>query len=122
MSPSGVVCAVSLSIEQTGLRGVIVWRARIAVRLWRQELSAVDFTDVRLASTILLEKSMFRTTIALAALLLAAQLSACGQPPAESAVDANEERTPNCINWHQRMMERPAVKATFAMARNPLPR
>ena len=40
---------------------------------------------------------MFRTTIALAALLLAAQLSACGQPPAESAVDANEERNKEIV-------------------------
>lgn len=40
---------------------------------------------------------MFRTTIALAALLLAAQLSACGQPPGESAVDVNEERNKEIV-------------------------
>jgi len=44
-----------------------------------------------------------------------------GMPKFYGAI-LNEERTPNCIDWHQRMMERPAVKATFAMARNPLPR
>ena len=33
----------------------------------------------------------------------------------------NENRTPRCLEWHARMLERPAVKATFAMARNPLP-
>lgn len=33
----------------------------------------------------------------------------------------NAEKTPNCIDWHTRMMKRPAVKATFAMARRPVP-
>jgi glutathione S-transferase len=33
----------------------------------------------------------------------------------------NEEKTPKCLDWHSRMMERPAVKETFAMARRPMP-
>lgn len=33
----------------------------------------------------------------------------------------NREKTPKCIDWHTRMMQRPAVKATFAMARRPMP-
>ena len=44
-----------------------------------------------------------------------------GMPKFYGAI-LNDEQTPNCIDWHRRMMERPAVKATFAMARNPLPR
>jgi glutathione S-transferase len=33
----------------------------------------------------------------------------------------NQEKTPKCMDWHARMMERPAVKETFAMAKRPLP-
>jgi glutathione S-transferase len=33
----------------------------------------------------------------------------------------NNEKTPRCMDWHKRMMQRPAVKATLAMARHPLP-
>lgn len=33
----------------------------------------------------------------------------------------NEEKTPKCLDWHARMMARPAVKETFAMARKPVP-
>lgn len=41
--------------------------------------------------------------------------------PRFHAATVNEERTPRCIEWHARMLERPAVRATFAMARRPLP-
>jgi len=33
----------------------------------------------------------------------------------------NNEKTPKCMDWHARMMERPAVKETFAMAKRPMP-
>jgi glutathione S-transferase len=33
----------------------------------------------------------------------------------------NDEKTPKCMDWHRRMMERPAVKETFAMAKHPMP-
>jgi glutathione S-transferase len=33
----------------------------------------------------------------------------------------NHDRTPKCMDWHARMMGRPAVKETLAMARRPLP-
>jgi len=33
----------------------------------------------------------------------------------------NENRTPHCMDWHARMMERPAVIETLAMAHKPLP-
>ena len=40
---------------------------------------------------------MLRMTIALAVLVLTAQLSACGKPPAESAIEANEERNKEIV-------------------------
>jgi glutathione S-transferase len=33
----------------------------------------------------------------------------------------NQDKTPNCIAWHARMMERPAVKEMYAMAKMPVP-
>jgi len=33
----------------------------------------------------------------------------------------NQDKTPRCMDWHARMMERPAVKETFAMAKRPMP-
>jgi len=33
----------------------------------------------------------------------------------------NQDKTPRCMDWHARMMERPAVKKTFAMAKRPMP-
>jgi len=33
----------------------------------------------------------------------------------------NPEMTPHCLDWHGRMLDRPAVQATLAMARKPLP-
>jgi len=33
----------------------------------------------------------------------------------------NQDKTPRCMDWHARMMERPAVKETFAMAKHPMP-
>jgi glutathione S-transferase len=33
----------------------------------------------------------------------------------------NREKTPNCMDWHTRMMQRPAVTETFAMAKRPMP-
>jgi len=33
----------------------------------------------------------------------------------------NNEKTPQCMDWHARMMERPAVKETFAMSKRPMP-
>ena len=32
----------------------------------------------------------------------------------------NDELTPRCMDWHRRMMARPAVRETMAMARSPL--
>ena len=33
----------------------------------------------------------------------------------------NDEKTPKCMDWHRRMMDRPAVKETFAMSKRPNP-
>ncbi len=33
----------------------------------------------------------------------------------------NKEKTPQCMDWHARMMERPAVKETLAMTKRPMP-
>ena len=42
--------------------------------------------------------------------------------PGFSADTMNDTKTPACMNWHTRMMERPAVKATFAMSRRTPPK
>lgn len=41
--------------------------------------------------------------------------------PMFSNQTVNEHKTPKCIAWHTRMMARPAVGETFAMAKHPLP-
>ena len=33
----------------------------------------------------------------------------------------NQDKTPRCMDWHARMMQRPAVRETFAMAKRPMP-
>jgi len=41
-----------------------------------------------------------------------------GMPRFHHAI-LNEDLTPRCIAWHERMMARPAVEATYALGRNP---